>query len=112
MQERVETGSLAGQIRAMGDEFVEAFRQGQVREPGPLALGDTVDVFADSGEHITRGVVESRDGRMVVVQPQTISAEPIRVAIANCRFADAEPPPATLQQWEARRGGRSSRPPG
>lgn len=112
MQDCVKTGSLTGQIRALGDEFVEAFRQEATHRPGPLALGDVVDVFADSGEHVARGVVESREGRCVIVQPQESGAEPICVPIANCRFADAEPPPATLQQWEVRRGCRSSRPPG
>lgn len=99
-----------------GDNFVGAMRQKSALNPEVLYPLDVVDVFADSGQFQFRGVVESRDVGCAVVRIDHSAAASLagtaqEVRIENCRHADAQSPPVTLQQWEVARDVQSSYPP-
>ena len=105
-------------IDEFGAEFVTAMRRRTAQNPKPLRVHDAIDVFSDTGEFLYRGVVESRDETCAQVRvgqpsPDGDEAESVtyKVKIENCRHADASPPSATLDEWEAVRGTDSSEPP-
>ena len=113
-----DTESVDEKVTKFGTGFVAAMRRSTAQDPKSLRIHDVVDVFSDKGEFLYRGLVESRDeacAQVRVGQPSSSGgeAEPVtyRVKIENCRYADASPPPATLDEWEAARSVDSSEPP-
>lgn len=96
--------------------FTREIRAKSALNPRSLRVFDVVDVFADSGEFLFRGIVEARDEQNRVQIRYAKDGEKRKTAlqivrIENCRYADALSPPTTLSQWEADRGVDSSMPP-
>lgn len=109
--------SIVPEMTEFGANFVSAMRTKSAEGPISLRTGDLVDVFSKTGEFLYRGVVERRNksaARIKLYQPaggNTAKPARRRVKIENCRHADAAPPPATLNEWEASRGVSSSKAP-
>lgn len=108
------TSPAEAKIADFGAAFVAAMRRRTSRSPKPLRIHDVVDVFADTGEFLYRGVVEGRDETHAWVRahrPSQVGPTIYRTKISSTRYADAAPPPRTLAEWEAARGGEPSQPP-
>jgi hypothetical protein len=101
--------SLADLVSDFGEDFTATMRLKTALEPKPLEALDVVDVFSPKGAFRFRGVVEAREGAHAVVKAD--SSDTHKVAVEDCRYADAAPPPESLQEWEAARGADSSNPP-
>jgi hypothetical protein len=101
--------SLSSLVSDFGEDFTAAMRLKTALEPKPLEALDVVDVFSPEGVFRFRGVVEAREGAHAVVKAD--SSDTHKVAVEACRYADAAPPPESLQEWEAARGADSSSPP-
>lgn len=109
--------SVVPEMTEFGASFVSVMRAKSAQRPVSLRQGDLVDVFSKTGEFLYRGIVEKRNksaARIKVYQPaggNTAKPAKHRVKIEYCRHADAAPPPATLNEWEASRGVSSSKAP-
>jgi hypothetical protein len=101
--------SWADLVSEFGEDFTAAMRLKTALQPKPLEALDVVDVFSAEGVFQFRGIVEEREGAYAVVRVDSSATH--KVAVETCRYADAAPPPATLQEWEAARGADSSNPP-
>lgn len=90
-----------------GARFVSAFRRRSGEEPAAVRPLDLVDVYAESGQFMLRGVVEGVNDTHAVVRVSASGAGPRavvsrrRVALQSCRHAYAPTPPGSLAEWEA-----------
>lgn len=86
-----------------GARFVRKYRQQVAQHPTSVTRLDLVDVFANSGEFLFRGVVERVQGTHAFVS-SIPTGKTHRVLATSCRHASAGPLPGSLAEWEAAHG--------
>lgn len=101
MEDQAPADDLISEFSA---RFAASFRQRAADAPAAVRPLDVVDVFAEGGDFVCRGVVESVDGVHAIVKASTPRSDsPHRARLENCRHASAGPLPCSLAEWEETR---------